>query len=178
MHELLKVREMRESDILSIADYWQNSEKDYLIGMGVDLNKMPNRDQLTSFLSEQITLPYKKKSSYALIWELNGIPVGHCNVNKIDFGVSASMHLHFWNQNNTGKGLGSKFVKLCVPYFFQNLELQTIYSEPYASNKAPHIALERSGFEFEKEYITTPGSLNFEQKVKRWVFPIDKLQKK
>lgn len=177
MQEQLSVREMRESDILSIADYWLNSEKDYLLGMGVDLQKIPTRDQFSVFLTEQIALPYKKKSSYAIIWELNGIAVGHCNVNKIDFGHAAFMHLHFWSQQNTSKGLGVNFVELCLPYFFQNLELQTIYSEPYAKNRAPHIALERCGFDFEKEYLTTPGSLNFEQEVKRWALPIDKFVK-
>jgi RimJ/RimL family protein N-acetyltransferase len=58
---------------------------------------------------------------------------------------------------------------MTLPYFFDSLQIKRLYSEPYALNEAPNKTLERAGFELEKEYITTPGSLNFEQPVKRWV---------
>jgi hypothetical protein len=44
-------------------------------------------------------------------------------------------------------------------------------------NPAPHKALEKLGFEFEKEYITVPGSINFEQPVKRWGLSYDTYNK-
>lgn len=165
----LNVREIQESDISFISDYWLNSEQDYLIGMGVDLKKIPAKEDLIATLTEQVYLPYLNKSSYGLIWELNGVPVGHCNIDKIDFGNSASMHMHLWNLENRGKRMGEQFVKLSIPYFFHNLKLKLIYSEPYFQNRAPHSVLQGCGFNCEEEYITTPGSLNFEQKVKRWV---------
>lgn len=67
------------------------------------------------------------------------------------------------------KGLGEQFIRLCLPVYFRNFNLQTLYCEPYALNPAPHKVIERTGFVFEKEYITVPGSINFEQPVKRWV---------
>ena len=35
-------------------------------------------------------------------------------------------------------------------------------------NPAPNKTLARVGFEFVKEYVTVPGSINFEQPVNRW----------
>lgn len=175
MPDQLSVREMQLSDIHFVADYWLYADREYLLGMGVDIEKLPTREDFVAYLDEQILLPYLNKSSYALVWELNEIPVGHCNVDKVDFGNTAALHLHFWNIKSRRKRNGTTFLKLSLPYFFQNLKLKSIYSEPFFQNIAPHSVLEQAGFDCEQDYITTPGSLNFEQKVKRWVISSNNL---
>jgi RimJ/RimL family protein N-acetyltransferase len=57
---------------------------------------------------------------------------------------------------------------MTLPYFFQNFELKNLYCEPYALNPAPNKTLKKIGFQFVKQYVTIPGSLNFEQEVNRW----------
>jgi len=79
------------------------------------------------------------------------------------------MHLHLWDTAVRGKGLGQEFVKLTLPYFFKNLKIKELYSEPYALNDGANRTLENAGFDLEKEYITTPGEICSEQNVKRWV---------
>ena len=165
---MLSVREFKVKDIPFICDYWLNSKDDYLESLGVDLSKLPSEDKLTQMLTQQITAPYDQKQSYALIWCVDNEPIGHCNVNQIKYGETAFMHLHIWKSAKRRKGMGVKLVKSSLPYFFENLKLKTIYCEPYALNEAPNRTLEKAGFEFEKEYVTIPGSLNFEQPVKRW----------
>ena len=64
----LAVREIQHSDVNSIVDYWLDSDPDFLIGMGVDLKKVPSREELNSKISEQIELFQKYKLSHALIW--------------------------------------------------------------------------------------------------------------
>lgn len=83
------------------------------------------------------------------------------------------MHLHLWNTNTRQKGIGTKLVKKSLPFFFNNLKLQTLYCEPYVLNIAPNKTLEKVGFKFDKKYITTPGSINFEQEVNRWFMSIE-----
>ena len=68
-------------------------------------------------------------------------------------------------------------VKMTLPYFFENLKLKKMYSEPYALNPAPNRILKKVGFEFVKEYTTIPGSLNFEQPVKRWELTYENFKK-
>ena len=173
----LSVREIEKQDIDSLVRYWLHSDSALMVGMGVDLAKMPPEKDLRKTLSQQLSQPYEEKQSYCIIWLLDGKPVGHSNINKIIFGEEASMHLHLWNHDVRKKGMGTEFVKLTVPYFFKNMKLKKIYSEPYALNPAPNKTLEKVGFDFVKEYITVPGWLNFEQPVKRWELSLEKFEK-
>jgi len=166
--ESLNVRELQQSDIPLIIDYWLNSDSDYLNNMGADISKVPDRVQWTQMLQEQLHQDYTDKKSYCLIWEVDGKPIGHSNVNKIVFGQEAYMHLHIWYDEFRNKGLGVQFVNIGLPWFYKNLQLEQIYCEPYALNPAPNKTLEKAGFKLVKEYITTPGWINFEQQVKLW----------
>lgn len=164
----LNVRELTHNDIPLIADYWLNASPEYLRSMGADAALLPPRQQFEAMLAAQLALPASKKRAYALIWELNGTPCGHCNVNGIEYGNHAYMHLHLWHNSTRQKGLGLQLVKLSVPFFFRTLELQTLYCEPYAQNPAPNRTLQRAGFVLERTYTTVPGSINFEQEVNRY----------
>ena len=69
---VFEVREIMPSDIALIVNYWMTSSTDHLIGMGVDLKKMPKAEQLTFMLSEQINQSYEEKKivlhNLALQW--------------------------------------------------------------------------------------------------------------
>ena len=164
----LAIRPIKTTDIKHIINYWVKSPDDFLIGMGVDLSKLPSAENLENMLRAQIKTSVQKKQSYALIWLINDQAVGHCNVNQIQFGQSAFMHLHLWQANNRRMGIGHQLVKLSLAHFFDILELKDIFCEPYALNPAPNKTLEKVGFTFIKQYTTVPGSLNFEQLVNRW----------
>lgn len=168
MKTKLSVREMEHRDLDALADYWLLSDANHLKGMGVDLKKLPTRGTLKNSLAGMLNKPITSRQSYALIWELNAKAVGHCNVNQIEFGASAFMHLHLWKRGFRQKGMGTALVKLSLPYFFENLQLQQIYCEPYTLNPAPNRTLEKIGFVLEKTHTCIPGSLNFEQEVNRW----------
>lgn len=170
MTTLLTVREMALDDVKYVLQYWLESEPGFMAGMGVDLSKIPAKNELQEMLETQVQLPYRDKQSYALVWLIDSMPAGHCNVNKIRFGEDAFMHLHLWQSGTRRRGAGSQLVKKSLPFFFDHLKLKVIYSEPYALNVAPHKTLAKTGFKFVKEYITVPGTLNFEQPVKQWKF--------
>lgn len=173
----VKVRDLTIYDIKYIADYWIKSDKDFLIGMGVDLDKLPSRNSLTKMLTDQINLPHSSKASMAMILELNGKPAGHCNVNEITYGKEATMHLHLWTTEFRQKGLGTRMVLKSLPVFFDKLKLKTLWCEPYAYNPAPNKTLKKIGFEFVKRHKTIPGSLNFEQEVNRYKLTIEQFEK-
>jgi RimJ/RimL family protein N-acetyltransferase len=171
----LSVRELHSEDIDQIISYWLNSDPEFMKGMGVDISKIPDREQWNMMLSEQLNQAYHDKKSYCMIWLVDEIPVGHSNVNKIIFGKEAFMHLHLWKPDARTKGYGLKFVKLTLPWFFKNLNLQTLYCEPYALNPAPNKTLEKIGFKFLRSYTCIPGWLNFEQEVNLWEKRFDNL---
>ncbi len=165
---MLSVRELEHRDVKAIADYWLLSDKEHLERMGVNTERMLSRERWEKMLAEQLEQDYTQKSSYCMIWELDGKAIGHSNVNMIVYGEKAYMHLHIWEQTLRLQGRGLELVKMSLPFFFKNLELQEIYCEPNALNEAPNKTLERVGFTLLKEYITKPGYLSDEQPVKLW----------
>lgn len=171
---VLSVREIQQSDIPLIIDYWLSADHDFLVGMGVDVSKLPSREQWLAMLPQQLEQPYEEKQSYCMIWLADGQPVGHSNVNKIVFGEEAYMHLHLWKPDVRQKGMGVELVKMTLPWFFKNLKLKILFCEPYALNPAPNKTLEKVGFAFEKEYLTVPGSFSFEQPTNRWVMSAER----
>ena len=109
-----------------------------------------------------------KKKGYAVIWEVNGKSIGHSNLNPVEYGDHGYMHLHIWQPEYRKSGYGTELIKLTLPYFFNNMQIEKIYCQPYALNGAPNKTLDKAGFKFVKEYITTPGSITFEQPVNLW----------
>ena len=172
-NNILSVRELTESDIPFLINYRLSADADFLAGMGADIAKLPARQDWEKMLAKQLTQSYKEKESYCIIWLSNNEPVGHSNVNKIKFGEEAYMHLHLWKADKRQKGIGARFVKMTLPYFFDNLLLKKLYCEPYALNPAPNKTVEKIGFTFIKEHISVPGSLNFEQLTKLWELSYD-----
>ena len=164
----LSIRELEIKDISFIADYWLLSPSEHLESMGVDLNKVPTKTGLINYLKSQIATPNDKKESFALIWEVGGVPIGHSNVNELVFGQTGKMHLHIWSQEYRKKGIGLTLLKMSLPFYFNELKLEELICEPFASNLAPNKTLNKIGFKFIKKYRTTPGSLNFEQEVNQW----------
>src|SRR5437762_10286855 len=93
---ILSVRELQKEDINLIIDYWLGADPTFLQAMGVDVNKMPGRDEWKGMLLKQLSQSYRDKKSYCIIWQVDNKPIGHSNINKIIFGQEAYMHLHIW----------------------------------------------------------------------------------
>ncbi len=164
----LNVRELQLSDIEKIVDYFVKADTELLMRMGADKGKLPKREEWIKKLEIEYNTPFKEKEFYYIVWLIDSLPVGHSNINKINFGKDATMHLHLWKNEKRKKGLGLSFLKLTIPYFFKYFELEKLICEPYSENIAPNRVLEKLGFEFVRTYETTPGWINFYQKVNRY----------
>lgn len=164
----LSIREIQLSDIPLLINYWLGADESHLRMKGVEPSLLPSAELFSANLKAQIEFQYANKKSYCIIWELDGEPVGHSNLNPVEYGKEAYMQLHMWGKGERQRGLGLEFMKLTLPYFFERMKLEILYCQPYALNTAPNRVLEKLGFSFVKEYTATPGSINFEQEVKLW----------
>ena len=164
----LSVREIQFNEIEKIIDYFVLADSEFLKGMGADKSKLPNRVAWIKNLESDFKKPYHKKEFYYIIWLLNNQAIGHSNINNIEFGKSATMHLHLWNSNKRKSGFGLSFLKQTIPYYFKNFELQKLICEPYSKNIAPNKTLLKFGFDLVKTYYTKPGFINFFQTVNRY----------
>lgn len=173
-NQKLSVRHLEMSDHENIVDYFLNADKDFLINLGVDLLKLPAKQEWLDILAANFKLSLEQKKFFYIIWLLDGKPVGHSNINKIVFANEAYMHLHIWLKQTRQQGVGVEFLKLTLPYYFDTFKLKNLFCEPAASNIAPNKTLEKSGFDFVKSYDTIPGWINAYQRVNRWVLTKEK----
>ncbi len=164
----MQVREGGLSDIEFMMDYWFGLDEEKLRRMGADISKLPSREEFSERIAHQMQLSYPEKKAYVLIAEVDGKPVGHCNLNPMNFGEQANMHLHIWNPSSRMKGYGREMVNQSLDFFFNKIELQELLCEPYAENPGPNKTLAKLGFSWIKKYTTIPGSINFEQEVNQW----------
>lgn len=164
----LTVREIQLNDIEKIVDYFILADEKFLHGMGADKSKLPDKREWIKTLESELKKSYTNKEFYYIIWLLDNQEVGHSNINNIEFGKSATMHLHLWNGEIRKRGLGLDFLKLTIPYYFKNFGIETLICEPYSKNIAPNRVLIKLGFEFVRTYDTTPGLINFHQTVNRY----------
>jgi RimJ/RimL family protein N-acetyltransferase len=170
----LSVREIETNDFQNIIDYFLNTDKNFLLAMGVDESKLPGRQEWVKLLLNEFELPVKKKKLYYTIWLLNDKPVGHSNINKIIFGEEAYMHLHMWHPEERQKGIGLAFMKLSLRFYFDSFKLKKLFCEPSAKNTPPNKTLEKLGFDFIEQLDIIPGWLNFFQTVNRWGMDLNK----
>lgn len=164
----LAVREMEVNDIEKIVDYFVLADTEFLIGMGADKSKLPDREKWIEKLKSEFQKTYTCKEFYYIIWLLDNQAIGHSNINNIEFGKSAKMHLHLWNNGQRKSGLGLDFLRLTIPYFLKIFKLRKLICEPYSKNLAPNRTLSKLGFELVKTYHTKPGQINFHQIVNRY----------
>lgn len=164
----LTVRPFELKDIPDIVDYFVFADREYLIGMGADPDLIPERSEWISNLEKQRHLDPSLRESFYMIWEVDGKAVGHCNINKLEFGSHAFFHLHMRDSRYRSKGLGSQFLRMSIPELFDHSQLQELFCEPMASNPGPNHTLPKLGFEFIKQYETKPGWINLHQTVNRY----------
>ena len=168
------VREMKESDIKFVVDYFVDADPEYLRGMGADKNKLPNRTDWITKLKEDLNKPIKEKEFYYIIWQIKYYQCRLLDNVNIEYGKNATMHLHIWKSEKRRSGNGLDFLKKTIPFYFENFKVEKLICEPYALNHAPTKVLEKVGFEFIKEYDTTPGWISFFQPVKRYEMSRDR----
>ena len=178
----LSVRESDIDDFEKVIDYFLKSDKEFLTNMGVDISKLPSREEWLRILKADLSCDPENRHFFYVIWLLNDRVIGHSNINKIIFGEEAYMHLHLWEAHKRKKGIGSRLLKDTLPLYFNTYQLKNLYCEPSASNPAPNNTLKKLGFEFIKSYDTIPGWINSYQTVNRWyltdkkfklIYPVD-----
>ena len=164
-----QIREFEVDDIDVMISYYLNADHAFLRGMGVEPSKLPSLDEWRRILLEDFDRPIEQRHFYYLIWEIDDVSVGHSNINKIVYGEEAFMHLHVWRPEHRRSGHGRYFLEESIACYFKIFHLQNLFCEPYAHNPAPNKTLPTVGFEFVKTYGITPGWINFQQSVNRWV---------
>jgi len=161
------IMQLEEAGI--ITDYFNGSSPEHLELMGVDPTRIPNVQAQKKFIEQEYAKEIRDRRFIAVVWKMDGAPIGFSTVEKIVFGSQAYMHLHIVDEGLRRRGIGVRCVKESVKIYFDILELGQLYCEPNAFNVAPNRALQNAGFRYVKTHRTVPGPLNYHQAVNRWV---------
>ena len=165
----LKVEALKTRYIPDIINYWLNSDEDYIRNMGADPDRLPTEVEFKKKYLDEIITARSEKSSMLLVWKMDDKPIGHCNVNEIEYGRTANLHLHIWDAKNRKSGAGSYLLNDSIALFFINLKLQQIVCEPKASNPGPNKTLEKLGFTFVGSVRKASSSIASVEDLNTWV---------
>jgi RimJ/RimL family protein N-acetyltransferase len=165
----LVVKEMALAEVGLVIDYFHDSTPEHLETMGVDPTRLPARESWRAWYAAEYEKPAKERSTWLVIWELEGVAVGFSSADKIVYGERAHMHLHVVDPQHRGSGVGVECVRETVELYFDALALKRLFCEPNAFNAAPNRTLQSAGFRYVKTHKTVPGPLNYHQAVTRWV---------
>jgi RimJ/RimL family protein N-acetyltransferase len=157
------------ADYEGMLDYFLSADEAFLLGMGVDPHKLPEREAWLERLLPDLARPDEQKQTFYLGWDHQGRRIGHCNLNQLTHGDRAHVHLHVWDPAARRAGLGTQLLRQSIEVFFRRFRLRELYCEPYAGNPAPNRVLTKAGFRFIKRYRTTPGLINFEHEVNQYL---------
>jgi RimJ/RimL family protein N-acetyltransferase len=165
----LTVREMMDSEVDVIIEYFFKSTPEYLEMLGVDPTRLPTPETWRERFRQDYAQPIERRGRIAVIWLSGDQPVGFSTCDKIAYGEQANMHLHVIDPERRSQGIGAEGVRHSVKIYFERLKLKRLFCEPNAFNVAPNRALQKAGFKYLKTHMTVPGPLNYHQAVTRWV---------
>jgi RimJ/RimL family protein N-acetyltransferase len=165
----LTVREMKDSEIDLIIDYFVNSTPEHLENLGVDPTRLPTPESWRERFRREHARLIEQRTWIGVIWLLDDQPIGFSTTDKIAYAEQANMHLHVIDPERRNRGYGVECVRRSVDNYFERLKLKRLFCEPNAFNVAPNRTLQKAGFKYLKTYMTVPGPLNYHQAVTRWV---------
>lgn len=166
---LIEVRPFEdESEYAAMVDYFLGGGDDFLRGMGVDPERVPDRDGWLASVLRDHTQPDERKERLYLAWLLDGEQVGHSSASHIRPGRSCHVHLHLWRPGLRRAGLGSELFRRSIDLYFDRLGLERVICEPAAHNPGPNRTAARLGFRLVRTYRGVPTDIAFEQDVSRW----------
>jgi RimJ/RimL family protein N-acetyltransferase len=165
----LDVREMRLDETGIIVDYFHSSTPEHLDTLGVDPTRLPDPARWRERFAAERAAPLAERSTFQLVWLIDGRVVGFSTVDRLRVGEQANMHLHIVEPDRRQAGLGVRFVRRSADLYFETLQLQRLFCQPNALNTAPNRTLQAAGFRYVKTLTTVPSRLNYRQAVTRWV---------
>jgi RimJ/RimL family protein N-acetyltransferase len=145
--DAVSVRDVRESDIPMILNYWFRSPPGYLEEMGVDPAKMPTEAGMEKMLREKVDenkkLPSSKLSAVIICYD--GQAIGMHTINQLVEGDHGIFHAHICNPEFRRRGLGMLSYPKACRIFIDRFNLKRIVFKTPVGNIGPIRVKEKLG---------------------------------
>jgi len=156
------------TDYEGMVDYFVTSSESFLLGMGVEVSKLPTREAWLEDVLADHERADPDRNRFYVAWLVDGELVGHSSISHITFGQTANCHMHMWRPTLRRSGHGVEFMARSIDLYFTRFRLMTLGCEPYAENPAPNAALTKLGFKPTRRFRTVPSKIAIEQEVQRY----------
>lgn len=163
------VRELTAAEVAVRPAYFHGASDAELEAMGVDRQLLPPAERWLADIVADLDRPDAERVWCTLGWFVDDRLVGFSTLDQIVPGDEAHFHLHVVAAAERGSGLGRRFVPPSTAWFMERFALRRLVSEPWAFNVASNRTLQAAGFRYERTHVLTPGAINPEQPVTRWV---------
>ena len=142
----LRIREVIPADAHCMNQYWADNTEEDLRRLG-EISR-PDLTGNIEFIEQfcRDRLSPDRADEGILIWELNASQIGYCTLKEIHYGSEAQIHLHMWEKNQRGKGIGAVLFCLSALRFISEFKLKTLYCQPKFDNPMPNRMLKKIGF--------------------------------
>lgn len=154
----LAVRPLTEADVPHVVDYLIHASAEDRQRMGLD--HVPPREELERRYLAACATPEAEASSFMLTWLVDERPIGFSSLKNIKRGESGAMHLHIWDRELRGQGLGSSLFCLSALEFYRRFELRSVVCEPRAANPMPNRMLKKIGFPLVETFVGASSELS------------------
>jgi RimJ/RimL family protein N-acetyltransferase len=146
------VREINEGDLPSQDAYFENATDEYLLRLGVNPDAIRGfKRDYSAFRAVQAP-PLHERKIYGFAFEKEGVLIGSSTLKEIQFGKSAEIHGHIYDETLRGTGLVSSFLPEFLKHVFDLFELEVLIAEPSAQNPAPNRLLQKLGLSIQRSY--------------------------
>lgn len=153
------LRDLREDDIEAIVCYWHDSEPEYLESLGVDLNKLKNRDATAAVFRASLKGQRGRYDRATLVFAHDDKAVGYTNINYKDGGV-AYAHVHVIYPEYRNIGFVSKLFETGVRVFLTEFPTNELRFQTNAVNRRINRYLEKLGMSiWQTEYVANPDGM-------------------
>lgn len=160
---------MTAADFDLRIDYFHGTDDATLARLGAARELLPPPERWRSEFEADLARPPAERSAYAIVWELDGEPIGFSSADRIEVGEEAHMHLHIISPGNRREGLGTELVGLTARHYFELFDLRSLLCEPNAFNVAPNRTLQAAGFRYVRTVEGAPTPMNPMQPLTVWV---------
>jgi RimJ/RimL family protein N-acetyltransferase len=142
----LRVRDIAREDIAALLAYWREASEADLARLGelARPDEKRNAEFLEWFCAKRPSL--EEAGEDILIWEKDALAIGYCTLKDAKAGETGQIHLHMWERESRGKGLGAILFCLSAVEFRKRHRLTSLFCQPKADNPMPNRMLRRVGF--------------------------------
>lgn len=169
----VSLSEITYQDVKLLMSYWYDSPEDFVKGMSVNRQGMPEREVFTKKLHEKIDACQRNpniKSNYLAI-KLDSKTIGVHSLSDILDGESAVFHAHIFEQQLRGKGIGKISYLKAFGIFFKRFNLETLEFKTPIVNTASNKLKQSLGIEAVERIVLNKPHLLPGTEAIRYVLP-------